>query len=88
VAGSDWRFCIPYNETTKHLCGTSIPYIDPAEAPAFEFGDVVEDLRTGKTGIFSRKDADGVEVLLKKNITTVSRGIREIRLVRKGNFND
>ena len=27
--GSEWRYCIPYNDKTKHLCGTS------DEAPAF-----------------------------------------------------
>ena len=83
-----WAQCIPYNETTKHLCGTSDPYVNPAEAPAFEFGDVVENTITKVRGIFSRNDPDGAEVFWKGSITTTTCDLDDLRLIRKGNFND
>lgn len=86
--GGAYNQCIPYNETTKHLCGTSDPYIDPAEAPAFEFGDVVENTITKVRGIFSRNDPDGAEVFWKGSITTTTCDLDDLRLIRKGNFND
>ena len=88
MTGSAWKFCIPYNETTKHLCGTSDPYIDPTEASAFEFGDVVENTITKVRGIFSRNDPDGAEVFWKGSITTTTCDLDDLRLIRKGNFND
>lgn len=88
MAGSDWKFCIPYNETTKHLCGTSDPYIDPAEAPAFEFGDVVEIIDSCVKGIYSKSEETYDEVLLKGFVTTRTYKKGNLRLIRKGNFND
>jgi hypothetical protein len=89
LGGIGWAQCIPYNETTKHLCGTSDPYIDPTEAPAFEFGDVVENTITKVRGIFSRNDPpDGAEVFWKGSITTTTCDLDDLRLIRKGNFND
>lgn len=29
TASVGWAQCIPYNETTKHLIGTTDPYVDP-----------------------------------------------------------
>ncbi len=80
--------CIPYNETTKHLCGTSDPYIDPAEAPAFEFGDVVEIIGSCVKGIYSKSEETYDEVLLKGIVTTRTYEKGNLRLIRKGNFND
>lgn len=88
MAGSDWKFCIPYDETTKHLCGTFIPYIDPAEAPAFEFGDVVEIIGSCVKGIYSKSEETYDEVLLKGFVTTRTYKKGNLRLIRKGNFND
>ena len=86
--GWGYEQCIPYNETTKHLCGTSDPYVDPTEVPAFEFGDVVENTITKVHGIFSRNDPDGAEVFWKGSITTTTCDLDDLRLIRKGNFND
>lgn len=80
--------CIPYNETTKHLCGTSDPYIDPAEAPAFEFGDVVEIIGSCVKGIYSKSEETYDEVLHKGFVTTCTYKKGNLRLIRKGNFND
>ena len=85
--------CIPYNETTKHLCGTSDPYIGPAEAPAFEFGDVIkwkdEDGNLFK-GIFSHPHNGGYwgEAFVEEETSTRTFYMETARLIRKGNFND
>ncbi len=83
-----WGQCIPYNETTKHLCGTSDPYIDPAEDPAFEFGDVVETIDSCTKGIYSKGEETYDEVLIKGFVTTRTYKKGNLRLIRKGNFND
>lgn len=85
---TSWKFCIPYNETTKRLCGTSDPYIDPAEAPAFEFGDVVETIDSCTKGIYSKGEETYDEVLIKGFVTTRTYKKGSLRLIRKGNFND
>lgn len=86
--GWSYRQCIPYNETTKHLCGTSDPYIDPAEAPEFEFGDVVETIDSCTKGIYSKGEETYDEILIKGFITTRTYKKGSLRLIRKGNFND
>lgn len=30
---NDWKQCIPYNEETKHLLGTSLPYEESVKEP-------------------------------------------------------
>ena len=88
MGATDWTHCIPYNETTKHLCGTSDPYIGPTEAPAFEFGDVVETIGSCVKGIYSKGEETYDEVLLKGFVTTHTYKKGNLRLIRKGNFND
>ena len=88
LGGVGWAQCVPYNETTKHLCGTSDPYIDPAEAPAFEFGDVVEIIGSCVKGIYFKSEETYDEVLLKGFVTTRTYKKGNLRLIRKGNFND
>jgi hypothetical protein len=88
--------CIPYNETTKHLCGTSDPYIDPAEAPAFEFGDVVGvRFKTKRNmGIFitySKRHKDFCVVAVEREngeIGMFTKLLKNVEFLRKGNFND
>ena len=90
----DWpyEYCIPYNETTKHLCGTSDPYIDPAEAPAFEFGDTVEYTEDGelKKGIFCCLLVHDrfARVISDDGGNPHCPTANSLRLMRKGNFND
>lgn len=82
---------IPYNENTKHLLGTSEPYISPEEAPKFEFGDVVEWEYKGVkyVGIYSKDTKESLysEVLEKGEYTTTSVITSCLKLIRKGNFN-
>lgn len=86
--------CIPYNETTKHPCGTSNPYIGPAESPAFEFGDVVKwDSYYGVTyfGILVNILDTPTEmkcIVASKDGYLHNIKLTQLRLIRKGNFND
>ena len=88
TGGTCWTQCIPYNETTKHLIGTTDPYVDPEESPVFEFGDVVEHRVTKVRGIFSRNDPEAAEVFWKGSIVTTACDLEDLHLIRKGNFNE
>ena len=94
--GASRKHCIPYNEVTKHLIGTSDPYIAPVESPVFEFGDVVKVSIFGEPvyeGIFSKISRETGEarcsVLL--NIGGIASYNMEtplscVTLLHKGNF--
>ena len=74
--------CIPYNETTKHLCGTSDPYIDPTD---FEVGDTVSFRYTENTtgcGEIVGITGDTIQVSVFGGVYSVDR--KCLTLVRRG----
>lgn len=84
IAGLVWDegSCIPYNETTKHLCGTSDPYIDPTD---FEVGDTVSFRYTENTtgcGEIVRITGDTIQVSVSGGVYSVDR--KRLTLVRRG----
>lgn len=85
---------IPYNEDTKHLIGTTKPYISPEEAPKFEFGDVVEFeyfRGSNRRGIFVKytQTGDSCAILTSGNMEypLLIRKNHRVKLIRKGDFN-
>ena len=85
---------IPYNEDTKHLVGTSEPYISPEEAPKFEFGDVVEFeyfRGSNRRGIFVKYTQTGESCAILTSGNTeyllLIRKNHRVKLIRKGDFN-
>ena len=48
IGDRDYRYCIPFNDDTKHLQNTTQPYEPPKPPVEYEWGQKVEVLKRGE----------------------------------------
>ena len=66
IGERDYRYCLPFNDDTKHLQNTTQPYEPPKPPVEYEWGQKVQVLRNGQliAGLYVGKAQDGEHHIL------------------------